>query len=133
MADDKNSGSPETLFRFQSAMEQPGGKPEELLWEVLGLFQDETFYTAKGLDFTYSIRGNEMFVSRKEKSITKATVLIAFEKAMELGRIVSGPKKLGTFGASYLYPVFVRIGVIQVEMKTREKEYSRNTEEVSVQ
>ena len=52
---------------------------------------------------------------------------------MELGRIVSGPKKLGTFGASYLYPVFVRIGVIQVEMKTREKEYSRNTEEVSVQ
>ena len=87
MADDKNSGSPETLFRFQSAMEQPGGKPEELLWEVLGLFQDETFYTAKGLDFTYSIRGNEMFVSRKEKSITKATVLIAFEKAMELGRM----------------------------------------------
>ena len=27
--------------------------------------------------------------------------------------VVAGPKKLGTFGASYLYPVFVRIGVIR--------------------
>ena len=25
---------------------------------------------------------------------------------------VNGPKQLGTFGARYLYPVFVRIGVI---------------------
>jgi hypothetical protein len=25
---------------------------------------------------------------------------------------VKGPKKLGTFGASYLYPMFVRFGVI---------------------
>ena len=24
---------------------------------------------------------------------------------------VSGPKKLGTFGASYLYPVFLRMGI----------------------
>ena len=37
---------------------------------------------------------------------------MAFRKALELGGAVAGPKKLGTFGASYLYPVFVRIGVI---------------------
>lgn len=53
-----------------------------------------------------------MFVSRKSKSITQATVFMAFRKAMELGGVVAGPKKLGTFGASYLYPVFVRIGII---------------------
>ena len=68
------------------------------------------FLTAKGLKFTYKMKGGEMFVSRK--SITQATVFMAFRKAQELGGVVAGPKKLGTFGVSYLYPVFVRIGVI---------------------
>ena len=31
--------------------------------------------------------------------------------ALELGGLVTGPKKLGVFGASYIYPVFVEIGV----------------------
>ena len=38
---------------------------------------------------------------------------MAFRKAQELGGVVAGPKKLGTFGASYLYPVFVRIGIVK--------------------
>ena len=62
--------------------------------------------------FTYKIKGGEIFISRKSKSITQATVFMAFRKAMDLEGSVTGPKKLGTFGASYLYPVFVRIGVI---------------------
>lgn len=33
--------------------------------------------------------------------------------ALQLLKIVEGPKKLGVFGASYLYPVFVRLGVIK--------------------
>lgn len=82
------------------------------LWDVMELFEDHSFYTMRNLEFTYIIRGNEMFVNRKEKSITKATVGIAFRKALELGGIVSGPKKLGTFGASYLYPVFLYLGII---------------------
>ncbi len=53
-----------------------------------------------------------MFVNRKSKSITQTTAFMAFRKAMELGGAVAGPKKLGTFGTSYLYPVFVRIGII---------------------
>lgn len=79
-----------------------------------------TFLTAKGLSYTYTIRerrdgalGGEMFISRKEKSITQSTVFMAFHKALELGGIVKGPKKLGTFGASYLYPVFIRLGLIR--------------------
>ena len=58
-----------------------------------------------------------MFVNRKEKSITRATVNLAFEKGLELKSVVTGPKKLGVFGASYLYPVFVRLGVIIVPKK----------------
>lgn len=93
-----------------------GEKMGEMLWEALEAFQGEVFHTAKRLEFTYQIRGNEMFVSRKDKSITKATVMVAFHRALELqksGEKVSGPKKLGTFGASYLYPVFMEIGIIK--------------------
>jgi hypothetical protein len=39
--------------------------------------------------------------------------MIALRKALELNRIVSGPKKLGCFGASYLYPVFLELGIIK--------------------
>ena len=34
-----------------------------------------------------------------------------YKKAQELG-CVTGPKQLGVFGASYLYPVFLRLGII---------------------
>ncbi len=88
---------------------------EAALWNTLILFQEYPFSTAKGLRFYYTIKGNEIFFTRKEKSITRATVKLALEKAMELqekGIKITGPKKLGCFGASYLYPIFVRICVI---------------------
>ena len=107
-----NQEQMDAVDRLREAMEQSCQAAEDILWEILILFQKEPYHTAKGLDFTYSIRGNEMFVTRKDKSITKATVLISFRKAWELNGCVKGPKKLGTFGASYLYPVFQRIGVI---------------------
>ena len=56
------------------------------------------------------------------KSITQSTVFIAFHKALELEGIVTGPKKLGTFGASYLYPVFLELGVICPDNSIQEKE-----------
>ena len=88
---------------------------DEQLWEALLFLQGSTFYTRKGLPFTYQIKGYEMFISRKEKSLTKATVLLAFHHAVQLqknGCIIDGPKKLGTFGASYLYPIFIELGII---------------------
>ncbi len=94
------------------------------LWEAVLAFAGYPFETSKGLEFTYSLKknrygepGNELVFSRKEKTITKSTVLKAFEKAVEFNGVVNGPKKLGTFGASYLYPVFIRLGVIRFENK----------------
>ncbi|MDO5392965.1 MAG: hypothetical protein Q4F24_18035 [Eubacteriales bacterium] len=84
----------------------------ENLWKAIVAFQGYPFKTSKGLNFTYKVKGGELFFSRKEKSITRATVDIAFQKALELGEKATGPKKLGVFGASYLYQVFVRLGVI---------------------
>ena len=89
---------------------------EQELWALLLRHADRTYRTAKGLEFTYTIKGNELFISRKEKSITRATVNQAYRRAMEVMRndgCVSGPKKLGTFGASYLFPVFLELGFIR--------------------
>lgn len=88
---------------------------EDALWDALVLLAGKSFETAKHLNYSYSIKGYEMFVSRKDKSITRSTVNLSLWNAMELqkaGLPVSGPKKLKTFGASYLYPIFMEIGVI---------------------
>lgn len=88
---------------------------EALLWERMKEHQGGELFTSRGLPFTYEIRGNELFISRKDKSITRATVNMAYRRAqllIETEGCVSGPKKLGVFGASYLYPVFLSLGII---------------------
>lgn len=75
----------------------------------------QTFFTVKQLVFTYRVSGNELFISRKDKSITRATVNLNYHRVRALqasGTTVTGPKTLGVFGASYLFPLFVDIGVI---------------------
>lgn len=77
-------------------------------------FADYPFKTETGLPMKYTVEGGELFFNRKEKSVTRATVMRAFKQARQIQKAegyVSGPKKLGTFGASYLYPIFLRIGV----------------------
>ena len=92
-------------------------KPIEAIWQLLQQHQGETFHTAKGLPFTYTIRGGELFVNRRRKSITVSTVRRALEKITLLeaaGEIITGPKKIGCYGASYLYPVFLQLGIIHL-------------------
>lgn len=89
------------------------------IWEKIIAMSGKTLYTFKNLPFEYTVKGNEIFISRKTKSITRATVGQAYQKAVELKGEVPGPKKLGTFGASYLYPIFIELGIIKVQ-KTEE-------------
>ena len=100
-------------LRERIRQETDRGKAQELLWDELVLRENQTFRTVKGLEYTYHIRGNEMFVSRKTKSITKASVNLALEQIIELNGAVAGPKKLKCFGASYLYPIFIEMGLIK--------------------
>ena len=88
-----------------------GYSPEEFrLWDILIENQDKAYYTYKGLEFHYRIAGNEMFVDRKKKSITRACINKAYRQAVEL-KTVEGPKKLGVFGASYIFPIFLSLGI----------------------
>lgn len=92
---------------------------EEYLWKTLSEVSGRIFHTAgkggKGsVKFTYTIKGGEMFINRKDKSITRSSVIMAYHKAKEMG-IVNGPKAIGTFGASYLYPIFIEMQICRAE------------------
>lgn len=107
----------EAIHKFRKHLKESGDtdKLGEELWKVITIFEKYPFYTMKGFQFTYQVKGNEMFVSRKEKSITRSSVILAMKRAIELQNQVKGPKQLETFGASYLYPIFVKIGLIEGE------------------
>ncbi len=49
------------------------------LWAAIVLFEGYPFYTAKGLLFRYKVKGGELIVNRKEKSITESSVKICYE------------------------------------------------------
>lgn len=102
--------------KLAAEMETRAETAKDLLWATIAAFEDYPFKTAKGLRYCYAVKGNELFISRKEKSVTRASVNMAFETAVKLqreGLEITGPKMLGCFGASYLYPIFIRIGVIR--------------------
>lgn len=98
--------------RLRQEIDSP--EAEEYLWDAIVAYADYSFLTEKGLSMKYTVRGGEIFFNRKEKSVTRASVMKAFHRARQLQQekgFVSGPKELGTFGASYIYPVLLRIGV----------------------
>lgn len=78
------------------------------LWEKIAASQSLLFHTAKGLEFRIRLVGNELFVDRRKKSITRASVNMAYRKWRE--NPDCGPKALGVFGASYLWGVFRGMG-----------------------
>lgn len=108
------------------------------LWKTVIAFQSYPFHTSgrgsrEGVKFTYEVSksttgggrryegeqvegfGNEMWIikdgQKSEKSISRSTVDLALKNARE--KEIKGPKALGIPGAgSYLYPMFIRFGVI---------------------
>ena len=48
---------------------------ENYLWDAIVAFADYPFKTENGLSMKYTVRGGEIFFNRKEKSVTRATVI----------------------------------------------------------
>ena len=88
---------------------------ENIIWDTVTAFAGYPFYTSKGIKFYYSVQGGEIRVDRKRKTITKSSVFLFVQLAKKMGcegNHISGPKQVGTFGASYLYAMFIRFGLI---------------------
>lgn len=97
------------------------------LWDVIRAYEGKEFLTKKGLPFTYTIKGGELFTNRRERSITKSTFEKAYEKLIQdqIGenapkRIV-GPKTLNVYGAPYVWAVFMGIGLIEETVYRQEQ------------
>ena len=99
---------------------------EEKLWELVIRHQGETFYTLRGLPFTYEVKrgrkgdyNRELLISRRteSKSLTWSSVQRAFARAKEMeGIAVTRPKQLGDIrGISYIYAMFLDWGIIRAE------------------
>lgn len=91
---------------------------ENEFWENFCACEGRGFSTMKGLLFTFEVRGNEVFFDRKAKSVTRSTIIRGYRKALELvagGIQITTPKQLGVFGASYLLPVLVWLGVVKLK------------------
>lgn len=103
------------------------------LWNTISEYEGRSFLTKKGLPFTYTIRGGELFTDRRERSITRSTFEKAYEKLYKdqvgenAAKRIAGPKTLNMYGAPYVWAVFMGIGLIeeelylQQEMDLREK------------
>ncbi len=95
---------------------------EEYLWKAVIAFEHYSFYTTMGQKYSYTIKRGidglcteEIMIKQKEKTITRSIIILAFRKALEIQKKeggVSGPKCIDCFGASYLYPLFLRWGLI---------------------
>lgn len=101
----------------------------ESLWDVIEENQGKRFVTKKGLPFTYTVKGGELFTDRRERSITRST----FEKAYEKLRLdhgdggtgrIAGPKALNVYGAPYIWAVFTGIGLIGERVQQNELVFS---------
>ena len=82
------------------------------VWEMMREHQNEEILTAKGLPFTYTMKGGELFVSRRTKTITRSTFEAAWNRVLENPRAITGPKKLNVFGAPYLWAVFKMLELV---------------------
>ncbi len=120
------------------------GSLDMLLWETILEYQNQTFYTLSGLEFSYTVKhkkngeySGELLVSRKEtsKTLTRSSVMLAFHKVIEATQIrdtngqaemilpeYKGPKAIGQiFGISYVYSIFWQFGLIRVPESVQEK------------
>ncbi|MCI9219341.1 MAG: hypothetical protein HFH94_06340 [Lachnospiraceae bacterium] len=97
------------------------------LWDVIREHEGQQFLTKKGLPFTYTIKGGELFTNRRERSITRSTFEKAYEKLIqdwvgeEAPRRIVGPKTLNCYGAPYVWAVFMGIGLIEEPQYIQEK------------
>ena len=104
---------------------------EENLWKCVVAFRGYKFKTMSGLPFTYTLkkgRGDEftkeLWIDRREdsKSLAWSSVMLAYHNIGKIGEVVDRPKALGDIrGASYIYGLFYRFGLIDVPDKAKEK------------
>ncbi len=118
---------------------------ETVLFDAIVLFQNYPFYTLSGLPFEYRIKKCqdglidsviEIKSNKFRMDLPWSVFMSAFDKALELrGEIIDNPGSLGdTKDVTYIFPIFYRLGLIEVPDQVAEKmqlkggKYKRKTD-----
>lgn len=104
------------LYRNRKASLEEMKNREIDLWIVVELFAGYPFTTTEGSKFGYSVRGNEVHINRDTLVITRDTIEAAYQEMLELsgkGADITGSTQIDNSVASYLFPMFVRFGIIK--------------------
>lgn len=99
--------------KLQSCIGGSMGILEETLWNTIKVFSGYFFETSEGERFCYSVSGDEILISKRKESITRVDVNLAVEEILELNGVVESLQNMKVPGAGYLYPVFLRFGLIR--------------------
>lgn len=99
--------------KLQSCIGGSMGILEETLWNTIKVFSGYFFETSEGKRFCYNVSGDEILVLKSRESITRADVTIALKEILKLNGVVESLQNMKVPGASYLYPVFLRFGLIR--------------------
>ena len=91
------------------------------VWNAIAAGEGKKFRTHRGKEFSYHIKTNKygeqlgaIVIDTNRMEITRATVLLALHRAVELQEkkgFIKNPGKLGAYGAAYLLPVFEELGI----------------------
>ncbi len=105
----------------------------EALWSAVSAFQEYPFYTEAGVKFTYRVLDNgNIRISKEDIIITRENVENAYREiargssagdCMDIGAemlVETLTGIMGTAGATWLYPIFVRLGIIKFTAKLSE-------------
>lgn len=103
----------QAVKKLQSCMGESIEILEEILWNTIKVFSGYFFETSEGKRFCYSVSGDEILVLKSRESITRADVTIALKEILKLNGVVESLQNMKVPGAGYLYPVFLRFGLIR--------------------
>lgn len=74
-------------------------------------------------------------MDRREKSITRATIIKAYDRIQEAPEEITGPKRLNAFGAPYIWAIFLQLKIAAAPVRStragagRKKNAAANEEE----
>lgn len=98
----------------------------EALWQQIVSAQGQQFFTARGLPFCYEVRGKQLFIDRKGKPVSQSSLKMAYVRAKT--EPVDGPKSLKTFGAPYVWGIFVGLGLVEAKKAPPSKSTTGNND-----
>ena len=102
----------EAVKDIERRISDGAGDISDKVWNALQLFQNYTFYTASNQKYRYFIYNGELIVLRKETRISREDIDLALENVIKEGSMITEPDQLGVPAATYVFPIFKRMGII---------------------